>query len=67
MQRSDRFRGIPDDDKGLDDLIQELSDRHTLKYRLDIEKAVRSKALDIYKGETLEECRTFIIQIEVIF
>jgi ssDNA-binding replication factor A large subunit len=34
---------------------------NTLKYRLDIEKAVRSKASDIYKEETLEECRTFII------
>jgi hypothetical protein len=67
MQRSDRFRGIPDDDKGPDDLIQELPDRHTLKYRLDMEKAVRSKAPDVYKGETLEECRTFIIQMEAIF
>jgi hypothetical protein len=67
MQRSDRFRGIPDDDKGPNDLIQELPDRHTLKYRLDIEKAVRSKAPDVYKGETLEECRTFIIQMEAIF
>jgi hypothetical protein len=61
MQRSDCFRGIPNDDKGPNNLIQELPNRYTLKYRLDIEKAVRSKAPDVYKGETLEECRTFII------
>ena len=32
-----------------------------------MEKAVRSKAPDIYKGETLEEYHTFIIQIEATF
>jgi hypothetical protein len=67
MQRSNRFRGIPNDDKGPNNLIQELPNRYTLKYRLDIEKAVQSKAPDIYKGETLEEYCTFIIQIEAIF
>ena len=49
------------DDKELNDLIQELFNKHIFKYRLNIEKAVRNKAFNIYRREILKECRTFII------